>query len=329
MSLTRAELASHARHAPRNSANSTRPSSPGRRRPPRAPRRVDVVERRIGLAEQASAHHRGRDPALIVGVQPELFAHGLHDARDEARVLHRQRDAHRVGFRRPSTRAAPCGTGVRRSRVPDARLMLTPHGAMTAAAEERVDEPVERILRAHASFWTSSNMRAVQPAISTGGRSSVTIRSAIAFSSRRRGRVGVGEHDRRAGVAVLRHRGLDRHRADERRAGERGEALAAARTEDRVARAVGRDELGHVLDDAEHLQVRAARHVGDARRHLLRADRRRRDDEHLGLRQQARQRHLDVARSRGHVDQQVVEVAPADVDEELLERLGEDEARAT
>ncbi len=37
------------------------------------------------------------------------------------------------------------------------------------------------------------------------------------------------------------------------------------------------------------------------------------------------ERHLDVAGAGGHVDEQVVEVAPAHVDEELLERLGEDE----
>ena len=40
--------------------------------------------------------------------------------------------------------------------------------------------------------------------------------------------------------------------------------------EHRVARAVGSDELAHVLDDADDLHVGAARHVGDARRDLLR-----------------------------------------------------------
>ena len=139
------------------------------------------------------------------------------------------------------------------------------------------------------------------------------------------GRVGVGEHDRHPRIAVPRHRRLDGHGADQRRARQRGEALATARAEDRVVRTVGRDELGHVLDHAQYLQIRAASHVGNAGSHLLGTERRRRHDEHLGLRQQARQRHLDVTGSRGHVDQQVVEITPADVDEELLQRLGEDE----
>ena len=172
-------------------------------------------------------------------------------------------------------------------------------------------------------------MRAVQPAISTGGSSSSTMRRAIGGTPVAAGPSGAASTTGCAVVAALRHRGLDRDCADERRAGERGEALAAAAAEDRVARAVGRDELAHVLDDAEHLEVRAPGHVGDARRDLLRALRRRGDDEHLGLRQQARQRHLDVAGAGRHVDQQVVEVAPAHVGEELLERLGEDRARAT
>ena len=56
------------------------------------------------------------------------------------------------------------------------------------------------------------------------------------------------------------------------------------------------------------------------------ARRRRGDHEHLGLREQAGERHLDVAGAGRHVDEQVVEVAPAHVGEELLERLGEDQA---
>ena len=60
-----------------------------------------------------SAHHRGRDPALIVRVEAELFAH-----RAARRPRRRPRPAPRARRascrrRRPSTRAAPCGTGVR------------------------------------------------------------------------------------------------------------------------------------------------------------------------------------------------------------------------
>ena len=82
----------------------------------------------------------------------------------------------------------------------------------------------------------------------------------------------------------------------------------------------------HVLHDAEHLEVRTPRHVGDARRDLLRALRRGRDHEHLGLRKEAGERHLDVAGAGRHVDEEVVEVAPADVYKELLERLRENQA---
>ena len=61
-------------------------------------------------------------------------------------------------------------------------------------------------------------------------------------------------------------------RADERHADLLGERVAAAGAEQRVARAVGRDELAHVLDHADDLHVGAAGHVGDARRDLLRGD---------------------------------------------------------
>ena len=49
----------------------------------------------------------------------------------------------------------------------------------------------------------------------------------------------------------------------------------------------------------------------------------------LGARQQLAEREPDVARARRHVDQQVVERAPVDVGEELLERAVQHRARAT
>ena len=179
---------------------------------------------------------------------------------------------------------------------------------------------------AGASLFTRSNMRAVQPAISTGGRSSSTIRRATSVSASAAGSSGWASttgfptsppSDTAPSIGTSPTSGAPVSAA---------RPPAAAGSEDRVARTVGRDERVHVLHDAEHLQVRAARHVGDARRDLLRALRGRGDHEHLGLRQQARERHLDVTGAGRHVDEQVVEVAPADVDEELLERLGEDQA---
>src|SRR5262249_49484813 len=109
---------------------------------------------------------------------------------DEHRVLHRERDAHRVRGRAPvlaQRLAEP--TFVERARSHG--TALAPRGMAASAAEHEVDHPVERLplahvgaLSAYPSFCTSSNMRAVQPAISTGGRSSATMRSAIATSSR-------------------------------------------------------------------------------------------------------------------------------------------------
>ena len=152
------------------------------------------------------------------------------------------------------------------------------------------------------------------------------MRRAISESVRAGGQVGMREHDRLADVAALRHRTVDGHLTDKRRARERGEAPAAAGAEDGVARAVGRDELVHVLHDAEHFEVRTPGHVGDACGDFLRALGGRGDHQHLGLGQEPGERHLDVARARGHVDEQVVEVAPTNVHEELLERLREDQA---
>ena len=67
-----------------------------------------------------------------------------------------------------------------------------------------------------------------------------------------------------------------------------------------------------------HPEVAPAGHVGRPGRHLLGRHGRRRDDEELGAGQQAGQSHLDVAGARGQVDQEVVEVAPVGVLEELL-----------
>ena len=92
-----------------------------------------------------------------VRTQPELFGHGAHDTGDEARVLHGQGDAHRVCFGAP-VRAQRLAKSPFVEAAPGASLMLPPGRAMAAATQDRVDQAVERILRAHASFWTRSNM---------------------------------------------------------------------------------------------------------------------------------------------------------------------------
>ena len=82
----------------------------------------------------------------------------------------------------------------------------------------------------------------------------------------------------------------------------------------------------HVLDHARHPEMALAGHVGGAGRHLLGRDGRGGHYEHLGARQHAGQAHLDVTGARGHVDEEVVEIPPADVFEELLDGAVQDEA---
>ena len=164
----------------------------------------------------------------------------------------------------------------------------------------------------------------MHPAISIGGSSSSTMRAASSWKAAPAGLSGRG-----ARRARLRRRaddrGLDRDLRDERRPDLLRQCGPATRSEEREALAVGRDELRHVLDHSDDLHVRPARHVGDTDRDALRGETRCRDDEHLGLREHAGEPHLDVAGARRHVDQQIVELAPADVGEELLERLREHE----
>ena len=99
--------------------------------------------------------------------------------------------------------------------------------------------------------------------------------------------------------------------------------LAATRAEQRVLDAVLAGERRHVLDHAAHPQEAAPRHVGGPRGDLLRRDRRRGDDQQIGARQHPRQAHLHVAGAGRHVDEQVVELAPVHVAQELLDRLVE------
>ena len=83
----------------------------------------------------------------------------------------------------------------------------------------------------------------------------------------------------------------------------------------------GGREARHVLDHATDLQVDLVRHVRRAPRDFLGCRLGRGDDHELGLRQQLRERHRDVAGARGQIDEQVVEHAPVDVLQELGQRL--------
>ena len=142
------------------------------------------------------------------------------------------------------------------------------------------------------------------------------------LADRLRGRiVGIGEDERRAGIGLHAQGHRQRHLAEQRDVDLVGERLTAALAEDREALARRGREAGHVLDDARDLQAHLARHLGGAAGDLLRRRLRRRDDDELRLRQELRERHRDVAGAGRQVDEQVVELAPGDVLEELRQGL--------
>ena len=99
---------------------------------------------------------------------------------------------------------------------------------------------------------TRSSRRAVQPPISIGGSSSSTMRAASSWNARAGRAVGRG---RARPGAPASPPSTPRARAGSRATSgapiSRGERVAAAAAEHRVARAVGRDELAHVLDHAD------------------------------------------------------------------------------
>ncbi len=68
------------------------------------------------------------------------------------------------------------------------------------------------------------------------------------------------------------------------------------------------------------------RHVGRPGRHFLRRHRWGGHDEHFRARQQAGQAHLDVTGPRRKVDQEIVQITPVGILEELLDGPVEDEA---
>ena len=104
--------------------------------------------------------------------------------------------------------------------------------------------------------------------------------------------------------------GHERDLREQRHAELVGELLATAGAEELVARAVVAGEPRHVLDHADHVEVDLLRHRRRALRDALRRGLRRGDDDHLGAREELRDRQRDVAGARRHVDDEVVELAP-------------------
>ena len=137
----------------------------------------------------------------------------------------------------------------------------------------------------------------------------------------RRRALGRREQQRMPVVGALAQRRLERHLAEQRDAELLGEAGAAALAEGRgVLAAAGARVARHVLDDADERLADLLHHRGRALGDALRGGLRRRDDDRLGARHQLPEREPDVARARRHVDDEVVELAPVHVGEELLER---------
>jgi hypothetical protein len=102
----------------------------------------------------------------------------------------------------------------------------------------------------------------------------------------------------------------------------RGTSLRAALAEDVLGVAALRADVDrHVLDDAHDRHADLLEHLEALARVDQRDVLRRRHDDGAGDRHLLRERELDVAGAGRHVDDQVVELAPVGVLQQLLERL--------
>ena len=134
--------------------------------------------------------------------------------------------------------------------------------------------------------------------------------------------VGIGDDRRPAGVRLLADADVERQPAQERHVVVAAHLLRAALAEDVLGvPAVRADVDAHVLDDADDRDADLLEHLEPLARVDQRDVLRRGDDHRAGHRHLLRERQLDVAGAGRHVDDQVVEVAPVGVLEQLLERL--------
>ena len=136
------------------------------------------------------------------------------------------------------------------------------------------------------------------------------------------GALGLGDHDRPAGIRGRPDRHVERNLTQEIHAQpERGLARAAVVEEFGAVAAFGADIVAHVLHDAEDRHVHLLEHV-DAARHVEQRDvLRGRDDHRAGERHPLRHGELRVAGAGRQVAEQHVEFAPVDIAHHLLERL--------
>src|ERR1700680_3803971 len=132
-----------------------------------------------------------------------------------------------------------------------------------------------------------------------------------------------GSHDRPAVAIRAADARIERDRPQERQLIASGKVASAAGSEDVGALvAVRADEATHVLDDTEDGDVELAEHfdttthVGEGNILGCRADHRSRHRHALG------QAQLHISRAWGQVDDEIVELTPRDLVEELAQRLG-------
>ncbi|CAG9197453.1 hypothetical protein BGLA2_1250004 [Burkholderia gladioli] len=144
----------------------------------------------------------------------------------------------------------------------------------------------------------------------------------LAIARRHRG-IGRGGHGRRAAVGLLADRDVQRQAAKHRHAVVGRHARGAPRAEHVfLVPAVRADVDAHVLDDAEDRDAHLLEHL-EALLGVEQGDVLRRGDDHrAGHRHALRQRELDVAGARRHVDDQVVQVLPVGLSQQLFQRRG-------
>ena len=134
--------------------------------------------------------------------------------------------------------------------------------------------------------------------------------------------VRIGDDRRAPGIRLLANVDVERKPAQERHVVIGAHLLAAALSEDRLrVPAIRADMHAHVLDDAHDGHTHLVEHLEPLaridQRNVLRCG----HDHGAGYGHLLRERELDVAGAGRHVDDEVIEVTPVGVLQQLLQRL--------
>ena len=122
-------------------------------------------------------------------------------------------------------------------------------------------------------------------------------------------------------IGLLADSPVERQRAEQRHAVLLAQVAAAVLAENvLLVTAAAANVQAHVLDDAEHGHVHLLEHLEPLARVRERDVLRRRDDDGAAHGHALRERELNVTRARRHVDDEVVEVAPARLGQQLVQR---------